>query len=99
MVHKYVGWNSDDAVKHYLGRISARIPHFETMEEKDLNWIKVSARPVLFGLFIDPALTWNADDKCWRKADSQQLQFWLSFPSYCLLPSQPSYQIEAHIFR
>ncbi|KKA20466.1 6-phosphofructo-2-kinase [Rasamsonia emersonii CBS 393.64] len=37
----YVGWNSDDAVKHYLGRISARIPHFETMEEKDLNWIKM----------------------------------------------------------
>jgi hypothetical protein len=40
-LRQYVGWNSDDAVKHYLGRISARIPQFETMEEKDLNYIKV----------------------------------------------------------
>ncbi|KAL1972479.1 hypothetical protein VTN31DRAFT_6893 [Thermomyces dupontii] len=37
----YVGWNPDDAVRHYLGRIAARIPHFETMEEKDLNYIKM----------------------------------------------------------
>ncbi|KAL2003471.1 hypothetical protein VTN02DRAFT_3680 [Thermoascus thermophilus] len=37
----YVGWNSDDAVKHYLARISARIPQFQTMEEKDLNYIKM----------------------------------------------------------
>ncbi|KAK2761383.1 hypothetical protein FQN54_001905 [Arachnomyces sp. PD_36] len=36
----YVGWSSDDAVKHYLSRISARIPQFETMEESDLNYIK-----------------------------------------------------------
>ena len=38
---KYVGWNSDDAVKHYLARIAAKIPYFETMEEPDLNYIKV----------------------------------------------------------
>ncbi len=37
----YVGWTSDEAVKHYLSRMSAKIPHFETMEEADLNWIKV----------------------------------------------------------
>lgn len=38
---QYVGWSSEDAVKHYLARISARIPQFHTMEEKDLNYIKV----------------------------------------------------------
>ncbi|KAL5337089.1 6-phosphofructo-2-kinase-domain-containing protein [Aspergillus crustosus] len=37
----YVGWTSEDAVKHYLARISARIPQFHTMEEKDLNYIKM----------------------------------------------------------
>ncbi|KAL3479430.1 6-phosphofructo-2-kinase-domain-containing protein [Aspergillus californicus] len=37
----YVGWTSEDAVKHYLARISARIPEFHTMEEKDLNYIKM----------------------------------------------------------
>ncbi|KAI9797741.1 MAG: hypothetical protein M1835_006913 [Candelina submexicana] len=36
----YVGWSSNDAVKHYLARISAKIPHFETMEEPELNYIK-----------------------------------------------------------
>ncbi|KAI9810969.1 MAG: hypothetical protein M1827_005700 [Pycnora praestabilis] len=40
----YVGWASDDAVRHYLARISAKIPHFETMEEKDLNYIKACIR-------------------------------------------------------
>ena len=39
---KYVGWAAEDAIKHYLQRISAKIPHFETMEEKELNFIKVS---------------------------------------------------------
>ncbi|KAL4944724.1 hypothetical protein BDV06DRAFT_210045 [Aspergillus oleicola] len=38
---QYVGWTSQDAVKHYLARISARIPQFHTMEEKDLNYIKM----------------------------------------------------------
>ncbi|KAL4914273.1 6-phosphofructo-2-kinase-domain-containing protein [Aspergillus aurantiobrunneus] len=38
---QYVGWTSEDAVKHYLARISARIPQFHTMEEKDLNYIKM----------------------------------------------------------
>ncbi|RJE21291.1 6-phosphofructo-2-kinase [Aspergillus sclerotialis] len=37
----YIGWTSEDAVKHYLSRISARIPHFQTMEEKELNYIKM----------------------------------------------------------
>ncbi|KAL8694519.1 MAG: hypothetical protein Q9218_000849 [Villophora microphyllina] len=38
---EYVGWTSEDAVKHYLARMSAKIPHFETMEESELNYIKV----------------------------------------------------------
>ncbi|KAL6719591.1 hypothetical protein ACLMJK_001511 [Lecanora helva] len=37
----YIGWTSDEAVKHYLARMSAKIPHFETMEEPDLNYIKM----------------------------------------------------------
>ncbi|KAI9844117.1 MAG: hypothetical protein M1837_005831 [Sclerophora amabilis] len=37
----YVGWTADDAVKAYLERVSAKIPHFETMEEPDLNYIKM----------------------------------------------------------
>ncbi|KZF21282.1 6-phosphofructo-2-kinase [Xylona heveae TC161] len=36
----YVGWDPADAVKAYLTRISAKIPHFETMEEKELNYVK-----------------------------------------------------------
>lgn len=37
----YIGWDSDEAVKDYLARIAARIPHFETMEDPDLHWIKM----------------------------------------------------------
>lgn len=37
----YQGWSESDAVKHYLNRMSAKIPHFETMEEPDLDWIKM----------------------------------------------------------
>lgn len=37
----YVGWSSDDAVKHYLARMAAKIPHFETMEEAELNYIRM----------------------------------------------------------
>ncbi|KAL9596207.1 MAG: hypothetical protein Q9219_005959 [cf. Caloplaca sp. 3 TL-2023] len=36
----YIGWSSEDAVKHYLSRMSAKIPHFESMEEPELNYIK-----------------------------------------------------------
>ncbi|KAI4215062.1 MAG: hypothetical protein LQ351_002376 [Letrouitia transgressa] len=36
----YMGWSQEDAVKHYLARMSAKIPHFETMEEPELNYIK-----------------------------------------------------------
>lgn len=28
-------------MKHYLSRMRAKIPHFETMEEPELNYIKV----------------------------------------------------------
>ena len=37
----YVGWDPGEAVKHYLTRMAAKIPHFETMEEADLNYIKM----------------------------------------------------------
>ncbi|PGH13179.1 hypothetical protein AJ80_06425 [Polytolypa hystricis UAMH7299] len=37
----YVGWDPQDAVKDYLARISARIPQFQTMEEKELDYIKM----------------------------------------------------------
>ncbi|KIW27023.1 uncharacterized protein PV07_06804 [Cladophialophora immunda] len=37
----YIGWSEADAVKHYLNRVTAKIPHFETMEEPDLDWIKM----------------------------------------------------------
>jgi len=38
---QYAGWNADEAVAHYISRMRAKIPHFETMAEKDLNYIKV----------------------------------------------------------
>ena len=38
---QYVGWSSDDAVKHYLQRLTAKIPYFETMHEPELNFVKV----------------------------------------------------------
>ncbi|MCJ1353080.1 MAG: hypothetical protein MMC33_003064 [Icmadophila ericetorum] len=37
----YVGWSQEAAVKHYLARVTAKIPHFETMEEPELNYIKM----------------------------------------------------------
>jgi len=37
----YQGWDDKDAVKDYLARINARIPHFETMEESDLHYVKM----------------------------------------------------------
>jgi 6-phosphofructo-2-kinase / fructose-2,6-biphosphatase 4 len=37
----YAGWKDEEAIKDYLARISSRIPHFETMEERDLHWIKM----------------------------------------------------------
>ncbi|KAF2462135.1 6-phosphofructo-2-kinase-domain-containing protein [Lineolata rhizophorae] len=37
----YTDWKDEDAVRDYLARIAARIPHFETMEEPDLHWIKL----------------------------------------------------------
>ena len=37
----YVGWSPEDAVQDYLKRINARIPHYETMEEKELHYVKM----------------------------------------------------------
>jgi len=37
----YRGWSAEDAVKDYLDRINARIPHFETMEERELHYVKM----------------------------------------------------------
>jgi 6-phosphofructo-2-kinase / fructose-2,6-biphosphatase 4 len=37
----YKGWIPEDAVKDYLARINARIPHFESMSEKDLHWVRI----------------------------------------------------------
>jgi 6-phosphofructo-2-kinase/fructose-2,6-biphosphatase 4 len=37
----YAGWDSNAAVKDYLARINARIPHFESMDEPDLHYIKL----------------------------------------------------------
>lgn len=33
--------NPDEAAKLYLKRIDMKIPHFETMQEKKLNWIRM----------------------------------------------------------
>lgn len=37
----YQGWSDRDAVKDYLARINARIPHFESMEEAELHYVKM----------------------------------------------------------
>ncbi|KAJ6264697.1 hypothetical protein Dda_0847 [Drechslerella dactyloides] len=37
----YAGWKPEDAVKDYLRRIDVKIPHFETMEETELDYIKM----------------------------------------------------------
>lgn len=37
----YIGWTPDDAIKDYLKRINARIPHYETMEESELHYVKM----------------------------------------------------------
>lgn len=37
----YQGWAPEDAVQDYLSRINARIPHFETMEEAGLHYVKM----------------------------------------------------------
>ena len=37
----YKGWAPEDAVRDYLERINARIPHFETMEEQELHYVKM----------------------------------------------------------
>ncbi|KAK4505712.1 hypothetical protein PRZ48_003677 [Zasmidium cellare] len=37
----YIGWKPEDAVQDYLKRINARIPHYETVEESDLHYVKM----------------------------------------------------------
>ncbi|PUU73648.1 6-phosphofructo-2-kinase-domain-containing protein [Tuber borchii] len=37
----YQGWNPNDAVQDYIRRMGAKIPHFETMDEHELNYIKM----------------------------------------------------------
>ncbi|KAA8914428.1 hypothetical protein TRICI_002926 [Trichomonascus ciferrii] len=37
----YADMDFEDAVKHYLRRIELRIPHYETMDEPELNYIKL----------------------------------------------------------
>ncbi|ODQ51900.1 6-phosphofructo-2-kinase [Saitoella complicata NRRL Y-17804] len=37
----YVGWDPREAVKDYLRRIDAKIPHFESIEDRDLDYVKV----------------------------------------------------------
>lgn len=40
---QYQGWDQKDAVNDYIARMNAKIPYFETMEERELNYIKVGA--------------------------------------------------------
>ena len=37
----YQGWKPEQAVKDYLERINARIPHFETIEENELHYVRL----------------------------------------------------------
>jgi 6-phosphofructo-2-kinase / fructose-2,6-biphosphatase 4 len=38
---QFTGMNPDEAAKLYLERINTKIPHFETMDEPDLNYVKM----------------------------------------------------------
>ncbi len=38
---QFVGMDPDEAAKLYLKRIDMKIPHFETMDESDLNYVKM----------------------------------------------------------
>ena len=97
---KYVGWSSDDAVKHYLARITAKIPHFETMEEPDLNYIKVFCDVPSFRIgYCDRESNKMIDDQCWRASYCEQLYIWLHLSPNSLLFAEPTYQIKAHILR
>jgi 6-phosphofructo-2-kinase / fructose-2,6-biphosphatase 4 len=41
LLTQYVGWKPDDAVKDYIARINAKIPHYEPVSEKDFTYIKL----------------------------------------------------------
>jgi hypothetical protein len=58
---EYANWSAEDAIRHYLARVNAKIPHFETMEEKELDYIKVC------NMKLSMAVLSSLDDRCWRK--------------------------------
>ena len=90
----YKGWSQDDAIKHYLNRMKAKIPHFETMEEDDLNWIKVS----ITAARCDVAHT-LVDHQRRGTTHCQQLQLRVPVTSHCFLSSQLAHQGQTYIFR
>ena len=95
---KYIGWSSDDAVKHYLARMSAKIPHFETMEEPELNYIKVRNEEDGCSCSLKVTkLIQLADDQCRRASDCQQLFLWLPLLSHCVFSSELPYNSKAYI--
>jgi hypothetical protein len=92
---QYVGWSADEAVKHYLQRISAKIPHFESMEERELDFIKVRRQKPLSRRL----LTNTVDDRCWGEAYHQQLYIRLPISPHRILSTEPPYKVETHILR
>lgn len=56
-------------MKDYLSRISARIPQFQTMNESDLNYIKVNILYLRHAHYIY-ANSGSKDDQCWREDDN-----------------------------
>ena len=85
-------------MKHYLQRLTAKIPDFETMEERDLNYIKVGLRTGS-GWPTEPNLPMFADDRRRRQVYHKQSHFRLSFPQNRVLSPESPYQVKAHIFR
>ncbi|KAK9248292.1 6-phosphofructo-2-kinase-domain-containing protein [Lipomyces tetrasporus] len=37
----YIGWDEKEAIRHYLRRISDKIPHYETLDEPEFSYIKL----------------------------------------------------------
>ncbi|KAK9319706.1 6-phosphofructo-2-kinase-domain-containing protein [Lipomyces orientalis] len=37
----YIGWDEKEAIRHYLKRISDKIPHYETLDEPEFSYIKL----------------------------------------------------------
>ncbi|MCJ1260244.1 hypothetical protein MMC22_000103 [Lobaria immixta] len=66
----YIGWSSDDAVKHYLARMNAKIPHFETMEEPELNYIKAGTTCGVDSYKADASLSEQGIDYAKKMGDA-----------------------------